>query len=348
MSKVHLAVAVLAVGLLTSLAQVGLRQSAEPTVPLYVVEAFNKFLQRYNKSYERPTEKAYRLKIFFKNLLSIELHNKNQDKTYTMAVNHFADLSNEEFESFISIRGSTNPTSSVQGLPVERQQQAGLAQQANFDWRNYLQQQSITTSTGCNDNYAWVSAVNMNANYYIRRGSSNLYSFSPQTYIDCSANFGNQGCNGGYSLNSFRYSLNWGIDTLSDYPYYGVQRPCRASTGYFKNSNIYQVASLSNTDLYNKLSAKNVISAAIDISGAKFYSGGVFTGPCTTSVNQGVLLVGAGSDVASGLAYWLIMNTWGSFWGESGYMRIARFNVDGSQSYSSCGLNMFAVFPTFN
>ena len=317
-------------------------------IPMTVVDAFNKFIVKYNKRYSAATDKQYRMKIFYRNYMIINEHNQDHHKTYSMEINHFADLDNEEFQAFVSTQPKNKLTNEVaENLPIEKHEKSGLSQSANFDYRNLLQQQSITTSNGCNDNYAWISAVNMNSNYYISRGSSIQYSFSPQTYIDCSANFFNQGCNGGSYINSYTYSMTWGIDTLSNYPYYGAQRPCRAITGYFKNTGIYQVASLSNSDLMNKLAAKNIISAGIDISGARFYSGGVFTGPCTTTVNQGVLLIGAGLDPASGLTYWLLMNTWGTFWGENGFMRIARFSVDGSRSYSSCGLNMYAAYPTF-
>lgn len=134
---------------------------------------------------------------------------------------------------------------------------------------------------------------------------------------------------------------------MNDYPYYGVQRPCRVVTGQFVNRAVYNVQQLSNTGLYYSLSNKNVISALMDISGAQFYTGGIFTGPCSTSVNHNLLIVGAGTDTFSGVDYWLLMNTWGTQWGEGGFMRIARFKVDGNPTYSSCGLNMYATYPTF-
>jgi len=318
-------------------------------IPLEVTEAFNTWTTKYRKTYSSPADKNFRLQVFYKNYLSIKAHNSNYKKTYTQGLNQFADITPQEFASKLSGDSeSTRSSSLVNGMAApETEKPKSLQQQANFDWRNYLQQTSISGSTSCNDNYAWVGAVVQNADYYISMNSPINYSFSPQTYIDCSGNFGNYGCNGGWAVNCFSYSQQWGVDTTSNYPYYGYQRPCRATTGYFKNSNIYKVASLSNTDLYNKLASKKVISAAIDISNAQFYTGGVFTGPCTTNVNQGVVLVGAGIDPASSTPYWLILNTWGSMWGEGGYMRIARFTVDGNQNYSSCGLNMFASYPTF-
>ena len=64
---------------------------------------------------------------------------------------------------------------------------------------------------------------------------------------------------------------------------------------------------------------------------------------CGTSLDHGVLLVGYGVD--NGEDYWLVKNSWGSGWGESGYVRIFRDAVEGQPGV--CGLQMYASYPTF-
>ena len=56
--------------------------------------------------------------------------------------------------------------------------------------------------------------------------------------------------------------------------------------------------------------------------------------------NHAVLLVGYGTDVATGEKYWTIKNSWGTGWGEGGYFRIRR-GVD------ECAVESIAVesFP---
>lgn len=43
-----------------------------------------------------------------------------------------------------------------------------------------------------------------------------------------------------------------------------------------------------------------------------------------TPFNHAVNIVGYGKDPASGLDYWIIRNSWGSGWGQAGYMLIQR------------------------
>ena len=58
---------------------------------------------------------------------------------------------------------------------------------------------------------------------------------------------------------------------------------------------------------------------------------------CPAEVTHGVLLVGVGEE--RGRRYWTLKNSWSEFWGEGGYMRIAR------EPAGMCGLGTEAYFP---
>ena len=67
------------------------------------------------------------------------------------------------------------------------------------------------------------------------------------------------------------------------------------------------------------------IAVSVDATNFHSYASGVFTG-CDTAnpeINHAVTLVGYGSDPEEG-PYWTIRNSWGSYWGENGFIRIQR------------------------
>lgn len=326
------------------------RTQRNPSISVQVKEAYSIWCKQFGKLRASPEEHNFRLKNFHKAFEFVQRHNANPKKSHTVALNQFADLTDEEF---MSNYGKKFTGSLDQGMPEDHVEPATnvLGQTPeNVDLRNTLQQESMQSSNTCNDNYAWVAAVNMNANYFISRGGAIRYQFSPQTYIDCTGNFGNHGCNGGQAYNSFEYSKNYGVATLSDYPYFGSLRGCRAPTGMFRNLRTTTPPQNSNSALKSYLmSRRGVVSVGLDMTSneARFYNGGIFKGPCTTNPSQNLLLVGMGIDPLTQEKFWLIMNTWGTFWGEKGVMRIARFEVDGDSRYSSCGLNMWSSYPEF-
>merc|ERR1712232_1367481 len=66
------------------------------------------------------------------------------------------------------------------------------------------------------------------------------------------------------------------------------------------------------------------ISIAMDANPWSGYHGGVYTGCTSSSLNHAILLVGYGND---GQDYWNIKNSWGTGWGEGGYMRVTRTGI---------------------
>lgn len=72
----------------------------------------------------------------------------------------------------------------------------------------------------------------------------------------------------------------------------------------------------------------------------QYYNGGIFRLPAAicppNQLNHAILLVGWG-ETPDGTPYWIIKNTWGSGWGEAGYMRMYR-------GENVCGIAEYATF----
>ena len=68
--------------------------------------------------------------------------------------------------------------------------------------------------------------------------------------------------------------------------------------------------------------ARGATATAIDGNILNYYKSGVFDANCSED-NHAVILVGYGISEL-GTEYFKIRNSWGTDWGESGYIRIAR------------------------
>merc|ERR1711871_1216857 len=118
------------------------------------------------------------------------------------------------------------------------------------------------------------------------------------------------------------------------------------------------VTSDSETQLLAAVTAGPVsVAIEADQSGFQFYKSGVFSGTCGTNLDHGVLVVGYGTD--SGKDYWKVKNSWGTTWGDQGYIRLVRSSKSetgrkllggggGGGSSGECGLLKQPSYPVIS
>ncbi|RVW69583.1 Senescence-specific cysteine protease SAG39 [Vitis vinifera] len=174
-----------------------------------------------------------------------------------------------------------------------------------------------------------------------------LISLSEQELVDCDTSGEDQGCSGGLMDDAFKFiEQNHGLTTEANYPYAGTDGTCNRKKAAHPAAKIngYEDVPANNEKALQKAVAHQPIAVAIDAGGFEFqfYSSGVFTGQCGTELDHGVSAVGYGTS-DDGMKYWLVKNSWGTGWGEEGYIRMQR---DVTEKEGLCGIAMQASYPT--
>jgi C1A family cysteine protease len=132
--------------------------------------------------------------------------------------------------------------------------------------------------------------------------------------VDCST--ANDGCLGGWSSKALRYVQSAGGQmSRESYPYTGVKGSCKFSASKV----VAKISAVSGVMDAKSAVASGPIAVYLEASSAfREYGGGIFNGWCG-NFNHAVTIVGWGVSGVS--EYWIIRNSWGTTWGESGYMR---------------------------
>ncbi|XP_040577325.1 cathepsin L-like [Lepeophtheirus salmonis] len=296
----------------------------------------------HRKTYTSFEIEELRFKIFEENRMKIQKHNaeaQNGLHTHTLAMNQFGDLLQSEFlqRNTGLAKGSFSGENTIildNSAPVP----------SYVNWTKNGAVTAVKSQGNCGSCWAFSTTGSVEGQYFIK--NKKLLSFSEQQLVDCSSDFGNEGCNGGLMDNAFKYLIaNKGIATEETYPYTATDDVCSynktmaaGQITFFKD-----VKSGSENQLKLAVAQIGPISVGIDSSsiGFIFYGEGVYVdNDCSsTDLDHAVLAVGYGTDEGTGIDYWLVKNSWNTFWGEQGYIRMARNHKN------MCGIATAASYP---
>jgi len=297
--------------------------------------AFVSFMHKYGKSYNHD-EFQVRFTNFKNNLAFIDSHNAKVGVTFKVAMNKYGDLSAEEFGRLFN--GVRVPQGYVHQASFVNPK---VSLPDSFDWSTQGAVTPIKDQGQCGSCWAFSTTGSVEGCHFF--GAKNLVGLSEQNLVDCSTSQGNEGCNGGLMTQAMDYIKANGIDSESSYPYTAQDGTCAFNpanvasheTGYAN------VASGDENALQQSV-YQGPTSVAIDASQSsfQFYTSGVYSDPnCSSSqLDHGVLAVGWGSD--SGTDYWIVKNSWGTSWGNQGYIWMAR------NSNNMCGIATMATLPS--
>jgi len=302
---------------------------------------------QHEKEYVTEEEKQKRLEIFSDNAIRVEEHNA-KNLTWHMALNQFADLTSDEFVAMHKLRMGTLGTKN--SIAPVRHRILSTANPTSIDWRTLGAVTPVKNQGQCGSCWAFSTVVSLEGQ---SAKKYNLTSYSEQDLVDCVRNVvlpGQtdtccDGCQGGLMDSAFEFMITKqdGLDdTESSYPYKGVDGSCSFKAGNAGPASVKSFTDITQGDensLKDAVANVGPVSVAVDANTFwQLYGGGVFKPLfCNKDkLNHGVAAVGYG--VAGSDEYWIIKNSWGSTWGEKGYMRMRL----GS---NECGVANSAVYP---
>lgn len=307
-----------------------------------------KYVEQFGKTPESGREQ-----IFNANMRLISIQNADPSKTWVAGPNEFTDWTNEEFKAW---RTSPQP-------PMPRYPAADVATGktllSSIDWRNSKGVVTPVKNQGqCGSCWAFSATETLESRFALAT-NEDAPILGPQQIVSCAVIPGAGGCNGGLQTIAFNYTEHaGGLTSEANYPYTAQTGTCDPSKIKPVVTNTGFVA-LKQNDYTALMTAGAAGPTAISVAagglGWQFYTSGVFTGGlfgCGFQVDHAVQLVGYGVD--NSVMYWLVRNSWGSGWGESGYIRIKRFGegkepcgqAEGTTICGLCGILFANSYPT--
>lgn len=260
-----------------------------------------------------------------------------KETTARFNLNFFADLPSHEFERIYS--GYVATTKSRERKPVVLDE-SNLKDSIN--WVNYGVVPWTKNQGQCGSCWAFSAVSAIESANFLQKTLEVVPSYSEQQLVDCAGkSFGNHGCKGGNMDNAFRYVIDHPLQTEDDYPYKGKEKTCRHGTGSGTVTDFTDVEPNSVSQLKAAIN-KQPVSVAVEAYRPvfQFYKEGVITSKsCGQRQNHGVVAVGYDKD-SNGQEFFVVRNSWGTDWGENGYLKIS------TSSDNICGILSNPSYPT--
>ena len=301
---------------------------------------FTNFQERFSKKYESLEELEYRFQNFNTNMRKIVAHNSQPSTNFTMGINIFSDLTPSEFKAMYA---SGFKRENLGSYGCKTFSSAATGAPSAVDWRTKNVVNPVRDQGQCGSCWSFATTSNAESVWAINKGQ--LLDLSEQYLVDCAkgVGYGNLGCNGGQMDSAFKYMINYGQCAESAYPYTSGATQT-AGTCHTCSSPQTDFTYCSDVKPNDQVSLKGavlsqpvVVAIEADTRYFQSYSGGILTdASCGTKLDHAVEIVGYGVD--NGIKYWNVRNSWGTSWGEGGYVRIAR--SDSTNDAGVCGIEM--------
>jgi len=283
--------------------------------------AWQKFKVQYLKKYPTKEEEDKRFIIFVGNLRRAEQLN-NDEPHADFGVTKFSDLRTEEFRTRLGhIRSSDAPRK----MPLAPRVQVDGALPDSIDWTKRATT-PVKDQGNCGSCWAFSATEQIESDFMVQKNASVI--LGVQEMVDCTAGgLPRFGCLGGEPYAAYKVVQKLGgMELEKDYPYRGM---LTIPTCHLKKEKLAvtvddwaYVGKNDETEMKKYVGTSGTLSVCVNAGSWHSYRSGVMTNCPSRSTDHCVQIVGYGKT-SDGLEYWKVRNSWGTNFGEEGFLRVA-------------------------
>jgi len=308
-------------------------------------QEFLRFKEKFNKKYKNPTEEYHSFQNFNHNCELIRFKN-SKVSSYKLGINQFSDKTMEYLQGNLLSSNFYDQDSHVPSLLFGKDD--NLIKRKNkvfnsIDWTEKGFVSRVKNQGACGSCWAFSTTGALESMIHINKGIK--MELSEQELINCSVQ--NFGCKGGWMHKAFDYVISKkGLFSGLDYPYKENHDVCDenlidtkriSESGDFD----YLVLPTDSVDSMKHAIMINPICAAVRADfDFVYYEDGIFDQSIVKNpkVNHAILITGFDQNKN----IWRLKNSWGTSWGQHGYMDISIKEKSGVT-----GINSYCIVPLY-
>jgi C1A family cysteine protease len=287
---------------------------------------FEAWKEAMNKKYETADIEAKSFATWLANDEIIQSSNARTDLNYKLGHNSRSDMTREQWAKFLGTQNNPHLRRPKNYDMTLKEMIADAPD--SVDWTTKGAVTPIKNQEQCGSCWAFSTTGSVEGAYFLAQNE--LISLSEQELVSCDNK--DNGCEGGLMDTAFQYVEQNGLCKEEDYPYVsgsGISFQCSRKT---KCSEVVKVTGFTDVpsgdeDALKAAVAQQPVSVAVeaDKSAFQLYKSGIMDSPfCGTKLDHGVLIVGYGTGGLFETPYWKVKNSWGTTFGEDGYIRLGR------------------------